>query len=61
MNESREATMKQVTSIRDMTFKPNSLGYRALTNAIYYMQNKNAEEIMEDKDDNTCWKETWTK
>ena len=38
MKEDLISTMIQVGGIRDMNYTPNSLGYRALTNAIEYLK-----------------------
>jgi len=38
MKEDLTSTMLQVGGIRDMNYQPNSLGYRALTNAIEYLK-----------------------
>lgn len=38
MKEDLISTMIQVGGVRDMNYTPNSLGYRALTNAIKYLK-----------------------
>ena len=38
MKEDIISTIIQVSGVRDMNYTPNSLGYRALTNAIKYLK-----------------------
>ncbi len=38
MKEDLTSTIIQVGGVRDMNYTPNSLGYRALTNAIKYLK-----------------------
>lgn len=49
MKEDIASTVMQLLGIRDMTYKPNSLGYRTITNAVNYLQE--LEAIMEDTDE----------
>lgn len=48
MKEDLNSTMIQVGGIRDMNYQPNSLGYRALTNAIKYL--KEYEDLLNEPD-----------
>lgn len=47
MKEDIVSTMLQVGGIRDMNYQPNSLGYRALTNAIKYL--KEYEDLLNEQ------------
>lgn len=47
MKEDITSTMLQVGGIRDMNYTPNSLGYRALTNAIKYL--KEYEDLLNEQ------------
>lgn len=52
MKEDIASTVMQLLGIRDMTYKPNSLGYRAITNAVNYLQELEAiKSQMEDNDE----------
>lgn len=47
MKEDITSTMLQIGGIRDMNYTPNSLGYRALTNAIKYL--KEYEDLLNEQ------------
>jgi len=47
MKEDISATIIQIGSIRDMTYQPKALGYRALTNAIKYL--KEYEDLLNEQ------------
>ena len=47
MKEDLISTMIQVGGVRDMNYTPNSLGYRALTNAIKYL--KEYEDLLNEQ------------
>jgi len=50
MKEDIASTVMQLLGIRDMTYSPNSLGYRTITNAVNYLQD--FEAIMSTTEDN---------
>ena len=52
MHEDIASTVMQLLGIRDMTYKPNSLGYRTITNAVNYLEELEAlKSDPEDEDE----------
>lgn len=47
MKEDIVSTIIQVCGVRDMNYTPNSLGYRALTNAVKYL--KEYEDLLNEQ------------